>query len=320
MTWDAKIWRAGGLRGGVVLSPTTLLLMSLSVVYRVPLDRSSQPMGMERLHAAIGRPASISLQRSAGGHDRVWIFSQDSAQMAMIDPGEKDPGVLRLIKAANDIRQVRWLRDGTLVANGFFATETLRLMRVSDDTLTMVRSLSASPFPNVTPDIAINLNRNRVSVRADEQRIAQAFLYVPRIRVYSPAGDILAILSAPDEISLKYDAIPDPDRALTHFIRTDETQYCYVDVASDLSHIYALFSGHSRNTDAAGAFEAELLDVFDWNGRFEGRWALPYRSVGLVADVENHRLFILTRAADAKVVQIALRADRDLTREDRARE
>ena len=65
-----------------------------------------------------------------------------------------------------------------------------------------------------------------------------------------------------------------------------------------------------------GAFEAELLDVFDWNGRFEGRWALPYRSVGIVTDIEGQRLFILTRGAEPKVVQIALDSRKVLPRAD----
>jgi hypothetical protein len=273
-------------------------------------------MALEKLRATIGRPAAISLQRSAEGTDRVWVFGQDSGQMALIDPLEKDPSVLRVIKAANDIRQVRWLRNGTLLANGFFASETLRLMEVRDDTLTMIEPLGKSLFPDVVPDIAVNLNRNRISVRADEERIAQAFLYVPRIHVYSPAGQVLAVLAAPEEIPLKYDAVPDPGLGMTHFIRTDETRFCYVDVASDLSYIYALFSGQSRSTDSAGAFEAELLDVFDWNGRFQGRWTLPYRSVGIVADDQGHRLFILTRGAEPKVVQIVLDSRQVLTKAD----
>ena len=89
-----------------------MLLTAPAVVYRLPLDGSSQPVRLAKLRAAMGRPAAIALQPGADGTDHVWVLSQESEQLALIDPREDDPGVRRVIKAASEIRQLRWLRNG----------------------------------------------------------------------------------------------------------------------------------------------------------------------------------------------------------------
>src|SRR6185437_11406799 len=53
--WD--VTGAGGLRSGLVIGPTTMLLTAPTLVYRLSLDPSSQATTLDALHSAIGRPA-----------------------------------------------------------------------------------------------------------------------------------------------------------------------------------------------------------------------------------------------------------------------
>ena len=302
-TWIVE--GAGGLRGGLVLNDL-FVLNAPSAVFLVPLDRSRPPVRLSALSAAIGRPAAVAPPSVRDAADTVWVYSEDSAQLVLIRPDYPEFRTLKTIRGAHDVRQVRWLRSGEIVANGFFSSETLRLMRVKDDALDQVASIGTSLFPGVDPEIAFNLNRNRMAVRPDETAVVQAFLYVPKIQAFDLSGRLLLTLSAPEEVTLKYAAVFDPNVGRKHFVRTDETRSCYIDVATDGSRIYALFSGKSTMSDPANPFGADVMDVFSWNGTFEGRWRLPYTAVGVVSDARAGRLFILTRGSEPKVVEISL--------------
>lgn len=81
-------------------------------------------------------------------------------------------------------------------------------------------------------------------------------------------------------------------------------RFAYIDVATTGTRIYALFSGRTRAEGEANL--ADVVHVFDWEGRLRDVWQLEERLIALAVSPDGGRLYGVRHAPLPAVVEYAL--------------
>ncbi len=234
-------------------------------------------------------PKSLDLDVD-GGKPRVWIYDFQNARLSLHDLTLWRDKPVRMVRTQAGLFQPMWIGD-TLVANGLFAAELLRFYVPDNASTRVVRAAGHTPFPDVTSDVALHLNRNALAIDPARERIALAFLYVSRLHFYDRSGRLLRALAGPKEITPRYRVVPDPVEGMNRFLREAKTRFSYLDVVATAQHVYSLFSGRSREDFQEQAFAATELHVFTWEGELVGVWTLAEEVYGIALDQASGSLY-----------------------------
>lgn len=211
-----------------------------------------------------------SLDRS--GPAQAWVYDFNG-RMSLVDMARLDAEPQRILQTDAGLLNPVWMGD-TLVSNGMFAGELLRVYTAQGTATALARAAGHTPFPRVVPEVAMHLNRSALAASPDRSRIAQAFLYTSRLQFYGRDGRILRAVAGPEEVTPEYRVVDDPREKMSRFLRSDATRFSYIDVTATDERVYALFSGRSRGEYEEEAYAATQLHVFDWEGTLVGVWTL----------------------------------------------
>lgn len=257
---------------------------------------------MGRYGRGPGEFVSANALAPADDSAAVWVYDFQGARATLLDLAARSAVRPRTVAMPPGLFQPTWLGD-TIVSNGLYAREILRFFTVKNGEARVARGVGVSPFPDVTPDIAVHLNRNALTFDPAHRRLAVAFLYVSRLHFYDRTGQQTRAVAGPTEVTPKYRVVPDPREKIARFLREAETRFAYLDVVATDRHVYALFSGRSRGEFEEQAAFGNTLHVFDWDGQFAGAWTLDQDVRGLAIDPRTATLYGIRDAPFPAVIE-----------------
>jgi hypothetical protein len=249
-------------------------------------DLSSESPKVMESPLQVFDPTSISL--GVGRNDRgAWVYDFRSGAFNKYSLAGKKAS--QAIQLPSMLFQPVWI-DTRIIANGLFPDTLVRVFGVDG---AILNSWGRTPFPDVLPEIAIHLNRSSMALQPTRQRLVLSFLYSSRLEIMATNGSAIASISGPVEVRLEYRTASDPTEGIQRFLRTDETEYAYIDVATDEEAIYALFSGRSRGKWGEAASLATEVHVFSWTGQLLTRVRLADPAYAISVDSVRRKVYVI---------------------------
>jgi hypothetical protein len=254
--------------------------------------------GVTTVDTLTDQPQSFSVYNAATG---------DLLEVGLTDAhGVSDPHMIRHLHLETTLMHALHAGHDRFVANGFFSKEMLRWYSIDDTGTHLVTGAGPTPFADLTPDIAMQLNRGAMAENTQTGDLVLGFYYASRLHVYSRDGRFLRSMAGPVVVRLAYDAINDSREGIRHVVPNGDTTLAYLDVAADRRLIYAVFAGRRNGLFKDRAAASNQLDVFAWDGRYVGTWTLGTDIFRIAVDTARRRLYGIRPISDRGVVSFDL--------------
>ncbi|HEX2081300.1 MAG TPA: BF3164 family lipoprotein [Longimicrobium sp.] len=234
-----------------------------------PLVRVDRRTGDLRPFARFGRgPGEFLWPRSiedAGG-GRAWIYDLQGARATLYDLAEPELRHAEIAAVPGNLFQTVRMGD-TLVANGLFPHEVLRVHARHENGFRLARKEAVTPFSRELPDVVMLIGRTALAADPARRRLVVAYQFRNQLDFFDRHGRKVGSVAGPRDFTPVYRVVPDPREKMNRFVPTGSTQYAYLDVAASERRVYALFSGKARGDGSEDVSQATEVHVFDWDGR-----------------------------------------------------
>lgn len=238
---------------------------------REPLALVDRRTGRIRPFGRFGRgPGEFLWPRSIEATEdgrQAWIYDLQGRRATLYDLSDPELRHRDIVSLPGMLSQtVR--RGDTLVANGLFQHEVLRVHARSQNEFQLARKEAVTPFSRELPDVVMLIGRTALAADPARERMVAVYQFRNQLDFFDRHGRKVRSVAGPRDFTPVYRVIPDPREKMNRFVPTGSTQYAYLDVAVSGRRVYALFSGKSRGESGKeDVGQATEVHVFDWEGR-----------------------------------------------------
>ena len=236
------------------------------------------------------------------------VYDPRNSRLTTFEIIDKKVEVARILSIpSSNLSDLAWF-NGNIYATGlFFRDIAFKKFTIKNNEITEAFSISPPVFnaDNLAAEIKIHLNRRSLT-QNKQGRIALAYLYTCQLQLFKTEGSLVKTVSGPVEIDPVYRVVPDPNESRLHFLRNKNTRFCYTSMAASHSLIFVLFSGRSRSEfreAPARVAAGTVIHVFNWQGEYKGKIALPVEVRIIRFDEQTNRFYALSDYPAPRIVE-----------------
>ncbi len=179
--------------------------------------------------------------------------------------------------------------DSAIVSLGFFTHGRIVVFNAHGQPVSAM-----GPVPpgtdDLPPSVAQQVYQGTLVRHPDRQYLAAVTRHASLIEIYDMHG-VRTVTNGPLLITPRYGirkSLSQPS------MRTgSDLRFGYVDATASRQHIYALFSGRTREGFPGRAHLGSYVHIFDWSGNFEHALSLDSEIAAIAIDVDSNILYAL---------------------------
>lgn len=255
-----------------------------------------------------GRSASLEPALDFAG--AAWVHDRNRSRSLLID-FRGDPQAARTpIETISFPDQpvvfdFRWVGEGRIVGSGLFedtryAFFDARGMRVG----------GAGDIPGSAADdgapahVRQHAHMGPITSAPRRNRFAAATRHADEIAFYDRDGRLLRRVRGSTGFEPTYSV--HRTKGVAYMVSGDDLRFGYVGLASNDSIVFALYSGRERRHPEGSANYGRYVQLFDWDGRLLGTFALGFSASGIVAAPRGRTLLAMQRQPSSTTVRLHL--------------
>lgn len=213
-----------------------------------------------------------------------------------------DDVVVRRIHRGPDWEFSVEMRDGQWLSTSAWHQGYVSTGRVVDGRLVQTKDVGQSIFTDVaSPNVLLMLNRSRVAVAPNRERLAQAYLMSCRIQIVTADGTLERQVAGPIDLKLEYDIYLDKADSQEKMAPNARMKFCYTGVAASDAGVFALFAGNAFKEFQNKMSYGKQLHLFSWDGRPQGVWELHDHVQSIAVSAAGDRLWAISPERKALV-------------------
>lgn len=210
--------------------------------------------------------------------------------------------VVRRIPRGPDWEYSVEMRDGQWLSTTAWHHGYVSTGKVVDGRLVQTADVGQSIFSDVVaPNVRLMLNRSRVAVAPNRERLAQAYLMSCRIQIVSADGTLERQVAGPIDLKLEYDVYMDKADSQEKMAPKSSMKFCYTGIAASGAGIIALFAGNSFKEFQNNMSYGKQLHLTSWDGRPQGVWELDDYVQSIAVSADGDRLWAISPGRKALV-------------------
>lgn len=154
-----------------------------------------------------------------------------------------------------------------------------------------IRIEGEPPVDRVHADLAHYVNRTAMAATSGRGFVL-AFLLEARLNIYDPEGRLHVSVAGPEHHRMEFSVARFDDTGAAAFRPSPEASFAYIDVATNQDLIVGLYANRPFGVHGPeGVFSANTIHVFDWAGRFHGRFKVAKDLTHVALDPASNRLY-----------------------------
>lgn len=252
--------------------------------------------------------AAISIDPVPGSQTAFWVYDGRLGRQTYIDldeaffkAGKYGDRIVNLQMEAASLGPVRTDRN-TSLSLGFFESGRLA---VFDENGTQVATVSPLPADDDIPAAVLSQAYQATLVaHPTRARFAATNRYANLIEIYDSDGTPVKMQKGPLEVKPSFGVAEDEEGP--YMTQGMDTRLGYVDGSSSNDHLFALFSGRTREGGRSRAYMGEYIHVFKWDGTFVGAIQLDNDLVAITVDYEEGMLYGVRHLPTPAVIRYSL--------------
>ena len=243
------------------------------------------------------------------GSANMWVYDAALARLTHVGIRDGDAGpaasVGRLIslQAPAVLTGPVWVDSTTLVSLGFFARGRVAFLS-ADGVLRHVVGELPAVSTTAPPEVAQQVNQATLALHPDRSLMVAATRHASNIEIYSADGSLIGIFPGPLTVEPRFAV--QVARGRPTMATGLDLRFGYIDVAATEDHIYALFSGRTREGFPGSANFARFVHVFDWSGNFQYALELDATVLTIAVDDAGNFLFATRHEPEPAVLRYGL--------------
>lgn len=248
---------------------------------------------------------SIQPADSAG----AWLYDPGQTRLTLLDvpallAGNGNP-IRRAVNLRADLMPMTalWASDTLLVSSGMFERGRLAMF----DGAGRLRG-TAGPLPpardGVPAAVAQHAYSGTLALHPSRPLVAIGTRHADRVEIYAADGRLVHVAQGPRGFEPAYEVHV---RGGTPAMASGgDMRFGYVDMAAAGEHLYALYSGHSRDERPGQAHYGGEVHVFDWDGRLRRILPLDHLALALTVSPDEQTLYTVRHNPAPAVLRHAL--------------
>ena len=234
-----------------------------------------------------------SLSRDPRDANSVWVFDVSLSRLTRIDLARLDrsgsnPEILTLRADLVPVQPL-WLSDSVLVSPNFSPRGRLLFL---DRAGRLIRSGGEVPTDSrgTPPGVLQQAWTGKLAVMPSGNRMVIATQFADQIEIYDAAGTLVRKVRGPFRFDPRFTVANAGDMQT---MASDESMRIgYSDLAVTDEHIYALFSGRTREAfGGGGAPFGRYVHVYDWDGNLVRTLELSTPVISLAISPDHKTLY-----------------------------
>jgi len=238
--------------------------------------------------------AAWSLDHYGEADNAFWLYDAGLRRLTEVDirrslaAGQLSHTQLIGLIASGTPTGPLWL-DSTIVSLGFFTQGRIMVFNREGEPDSTI-----GPVPKagdeLPPSVVQHVYQGTLVRRPDGQKLAAVTRHAGQIEIYDMHG-ARTLRNGPLTVEPRY-SVRSGSRGPS--MRTgSDLRFGYVDATATQEHIYALFSGRTREGFPGRAYLGSHVHVFDWNGNFEYALSLDSEVGAITIEVNASVLYAL---------------------------
>jgi TolB-like protein len=264
-----------GLPTGIAVVGRYLLVFDLASDYVLHVLDATTGAYLTQLGRRGSGPGEFesawSLDPVPGDSSMIWVYDIQLRRLTLVDVEQSVStnrlAYTRMITLSSNAVPTGpvWLGDSTMVSLGFFPNGRIGFF---DADGTHTASVGVLPGEGETDNPAILQHAYRATLVRNPSGtlLAAATRHASLVQIFGSDGTLIVDAEGPLQVRPQYHSGVSA-RGLAMQTGAD-LRFGYVDAASAVDHIYALFSGRTREGFPKSAYQGRFVHVFDWQGNF----------------------------------------------------
>jgi hypothetical protein len=241
----------------------------------------------------------------------AWLYDPSQARLTLVSisgiVGDSRNPIRRTMNLESDMVPFTalWLSDTLLVSSGTYSTGRLasfdgsgRLKRVM------------GPLPTVRegipPQVAQHAYSGTLVRHPTRPLLAIATRHADRVELYDADGRLLRVARGPRGFEPVFEVATSGGAPVMS--SGGDMRFGYVDMAAAGEHLYALYSGHTRDELPGRANLGGEVHVFDWSGRLLRILPLDHLALALAVSDDARTLYTVRHDPAPAVLRTSLPA------------
>jgi hypothetical protein len=255
-----------------------------------------------------------TLERDGRRPGSLWVHDRKRSRALRFDlaPGAPDAKVRETVVFPEQpaIFETRWLDATRIVASGLFEDGRFA---VFDTTGHRVGSVGEIPRDDRSDDSPAYVRQHAymgpITTAPGGNRFAAATRHADEISFFAGNGRLLRRVRGSSNFDPVYSV--QRTKGVAFMTSGDDLRFGYIDLASNDSFVFALFSGRERMHPDGQANYGRYVQVFDWKGRLVSTTALGFSASSITAPPAGGQVLAIRRHPTGGLVKVDLDVSRN---------
>jgi hypothetical protein len=253
--------------------------------------------------------AAWAIDPVPGSDSEFWVYDSRLGRQTYVDldeeffkQGKLGDKIVNLQMEAPSLGPVRTDRN-TSLSLGFYDSGRLG---VFDDEGTQVGTVASLPAASDDFPAYVRQQAYQATLVAhpNRGRFAATNRYASLIEFYDSDGSPVRTQDGPLAVNPSYRW--EEDEEGPYMVQAEDTRLGYVDGSASKTHLFALFSGRTREQNRELAYMGRFVHVFDWNGDFVAAIELDTYVAAITVDYDEGVLYGVRHLPTPAVVRYSL--------------
>lgn len=240
---------------------------------------------------------------------RFWVYDFNLRRFTQVDLEEDLKEPERLVRApmvtlAADVtvNDALWV-DSSIFAVGLFTDGRIGVFR--DGQLREV----VGPPPPGSEDIPIQVRQHAyqslIAARPDRSQLALATRHADRLEIYQPNGELVATAQRPYSFEPRFE-VQRGGNGQPVMATGDDLRFGFIALTVTADHIWAVFSGRTREEAPGRASLGEFVYMYNWNGELLHKFQLDSDVIGIAVDYAETAIFAVRHEPSPAILRYDL--------------
>jgi hypothetical protein len=255
-----------------------------------------------------------TLERDGRRPGSLWVHDRKRSRSLRFDfaSGAPDANVRETVvfPAQPAILETRWLDPTRIVASGLFEDGRFA---VFDNRGRRAGSVGEIPRDDRSDDPPAHVRQHAymgpITTAPGGNRFAAATRHADDISFFAGNGRLVRRVRGSSNFDPVYSV--QRTKGVAFMTSGDDLRFGYIDLASNDSFVFALFSGRQRKHPDGQANYGRYVQVFDWNGRLLSTTALGFSASSITAGATGGQVLAIQRHPASGVVKVDLDVSRE---------
>ena len=256
-----------------------------------------------------------TLERDGRRPGSLWVHDRKRSRSLRFDlaSGAPDPNARETVVFPEQpaILETRWLDATRIVASGLFEDGRFAVFDNRGRRAGSVGEIPRDDDRSDAPPAHVRQHAfmGPITTAPGGNRFAAATRHADEISFFAGNGRLVRRVRGSSSFDPVYSV--QRTKGVAFMTSGDDLRFGYIDLASNDSFVFALFSGRQRKHPDGQANYGRYVQVFDWNGRLLSTTALGFSASSITAGPTGGQVLAIQRHPASGLVEVDLDVSRE---------